>query len=118
MRLSVIFVISIFALIVLFGVGMNMNDAMGDMPNCPLMGGIASVCQMNIVEHLAGWQRLFTVALSIMVGLGLLLWRSLARLEDYYLLIKRFSLKKNYIYKIFNYLMRVFSSGILHPKIY
>ena len=104
--------------------GMDMRQ--GGMAVCPLMGAPAAVCNMNVFEHIAAWQRAFAgvfaggrdmvlllIALAFFLMFGgrhKLAFRSDASPSER---SRRFL--KDQI-DIFNSLQEAFSNGILHPK--
>lgn len=57
---SFITVVAAFIFIALFGLRMH-SDSRGKMLDCPLMQHVSSMCPMDAVEHIAAWQRIFTV---------------------------------------------------------
>lgn len=101
----------------------------GEMLNCPLMNGSASLCQMNVFEHISQWQKLFTVIQG--ENLFLLFLASLVFIHvASFVITKRARDKqklqrlRNYFYwykpeiKLFDKLLAAFSQGIINPKIY
>lgn len=118
-----------FVVITLFGVGVSMTADNGDMTGCPLMEGLASMCQMGVLEHIGYWQQLFTAKVNDANTLILWLLSILLLFAVYQLGIRNrgrvpfdssFYLynKSNPQVRLFNYLNLLFSRGILHPKIY
>ncbi|MBI2640894.1 MAG: hypothetical protein HYW91_03385 [Candidatus Sungbacteria bacterium] len=117
----------VFVSILGIGVGMEMKD--GHMSSCPFTAGQETICQMNITEHIAQWQRASFGTPSKTNFLALAVALLIATLVSF---IKPFSqLKKltastarllvyrraNFA-KVFNPLLAAFSDGILNPKIY
>lgn len=103
------------------------------MAGCPLMMGKASICPMQLADHIALWRNLFATALPqitgqlllIIVVSGLPVW--LALLQRAWLLER---VKRNAVSIWLQYLRQhpranpygtilwAFARGILHPKIY
>jgi hypothetical protein len=97
--------------------------------NCPFMPGMASLCQMNPLEHIAAWQNMFTAVPS--QNDVLLLLASLLALALGALCITRygtappkvFASQSSFVYykryiPIVSPLREAFSNGILHPKLF
>lgn len=117
-----VLLISIFGPAVIMGLTQG-----GEMTGCPLVGGIASMCQMSVIEHISYWQQLFTATSSnTITTLAFLLFLFLLGTNLALSQNKRISWKLFYKFYnrnnpqalLFNYLILVFSTGILHPKVY
>ena len=114
----------LFVAVSILGLGMSMmTDGQGHMANCPLMVGTASLCSMNIFEHLSRWQSIFTTlvptSLTLLLALSalsLIILRTGAS-SRFLFNNKRFILHQ-IIAGSFNPLRLALSRGILHPKIY
>ena len=97
-------------------------DEQGGMADCPFTIGSASLCQMSLNEHITKWQRLFTVvpeknlllsALILLTILCMALFSIIPNIRD-----KLLSYRNKPEIKLYNYLLIVFSQGILNPHIY
>ncbi len=117
--------ITLFAVIAVFGLGISMNtiDSHGSMSNCPFMNGVASICQMNLWEHIAQWQSLFSPAVPVMFllfSILVLVFHFFSREPIKHLWRARFSEMKlrDFIPKFFDHIHLALSGGILHPKLY
>lgn len=54
-----------FVIATFFGAHLMMRiDSNGVMQNCPLLGQTQTVCTMNVTEHTAKWQQMFTFTLQ------------------------------------------------------
>lgn len=126
-KLLITSVLLTFIFVTLFGLNLSMQmHTDGSMSNCPLMIGQSSICQMSTTEHISWWQQLFTVtpqpssflflSLIIFVGLTFLIFQfSLAPPSH----ISRKHYEQNYPeINLFNDLLRAFSDGILHSRLY
>jgi len=110
-----------------FGITLGMSATNGGiMLGCPLMNGFSSLCQMDILGHIAQWQTLFTsiIPSSALALIVLLLLTVLSfvrfKLEEEETIRQQlqYLLQKDPTARLFNYLVLLFSSGVLHPKIY
>ena len=115
--------LALFALIVVFGLHATMViDKDGNMSNCPFMNGVSSICRMNIMEHIEGWQSTFTTTVPavivLLVALVLLLGSHFNFEDNDALAIQRSYKHRNSLSKVFNYLRIAFSRGILHSKVF
>ncbi len=97
----------------------------GKMTNCPFMGNSSSMCQMSATRHIAKWQELFTfIKKDGSSSFVFFIIVVILILKPYYnndppLSKFRFYLKKYRQERaLFNYLLLVFSRGILHPQVY
>lgn len=108
--------------------GLNLSMQMGEdgkMSDCPFMMGQFSMCQMPAADHLSRWQQSFTAILQVAYYLFFLV----VFIYVFRFLIYQFTLAPPedlafYRYKInhpntklFNFLLRAFSDGIVQPKI-
>lgn len=93
------------------------------MQDCPYMGE-TGYCAMDISEHLASWQNLFTTTLERVSPLSLLPLLTLFVLAYFFVdllvrkrrerpLVERFRTRE-----LFDPLRLAFARGIIHPKIY
>ena len=125
-RTIFILMLTLFSLLVLVGLNFSMpygphSQAMV----CPLMEHTTRVCPMDTAEHIAAWQRLFTTTpqdeIYLLIVLALLISYIFYRfIYPNTLLEERY---KRYKYdhpdsSLYNYFKRVFSRGILQPKLY
>ena len=105
-------------------VGMGMNGEMS-MSECPFMSEMV-ICDMNALEHLAGWQSIFSSILApeiivwsliLLAVIALPYWTRFFSPPKDTLIRLRFAPLHNRvpIPSIFQYL---FSKGILHPKLF
>lgn len=112
----------IFVLVSAFGVGLAMEpDQNGHMPGCPLMGEQVNICLMNVVEHMAKWQQLFTAIPIILLLLTVALLIVWTRKPDVFSSARTLSppIRTNEPkINLFNHLVAAFSRGILHPRLY
>lgn len=131
MRLSIqilaVLTIALFVTIAVFGLHNAMAiDSRGNMSPCPLMANVASLCKMNIMAHLSGWQSLLAAAtpattLLLLSAIAFLLFSfSLKNLQEDPSAKTEFSSIKhrNLDALVFNPLRLAFRRGILNPKIY
>ncbi len=109
---------------------MSQMKANNSMDICLFNGGQAKTCTMNFSEHLALWQKLVR-ALPVSGGL-LVLFSLIIVFNTFYYFLSHFSLlfleKSFFRWKLylrehphlstFNFLLELFSQGILHSKIY
>lgn len=62
-KLSTGLLLAVFLILATYGVNLSWNaHSNGKMTNCPFMGEMTQVCQMDIAHHITGWQKLFTAA--------------------------------------------------------
>ena len=114
------------AIFVMMSIGGGLSSEMmmqdGTMMPCPFMG-VAAVCTMSPLEHMAGWQQMFvsTVqhsaarALVLLVAL-MLVFRSLQGLHRPRILHRRHSYRQRYRERLFDPLRLAFARGIIHSK--
>jgi hypothetical protein len=93
---------------------------------CPFMPGSKAVCQMSPIDHVEHWRQAFISMPAEMINLmlfstilafsvlSLIIANSLSPPDKLGLLYLR---ESNEV-KIFNYLISLFSRGLLHPRIY
>ena len=109
----------------------GMTDSAGQMSNCHLIMGIATLCQMNLLEHITAWQNLFVADLQkdAFTLLAALLLSLLFTLSIQYLRVAQkipqlINVRHQYAYlKIATPdtstpLHDAFSNGILNPKLF
>jgi hypothetical protein len=110
----------------LFHMSMGM-DMSGGMTDCPFMAHGEVICPMNLADHMGAWKSVF---LSVVPALTLLL--AVAGMTVFAAsvapnLLRRISypaplLQRWLRYKIYTFsyrpLQELFSSGILHPKLF
>jgi hypothetical protein len=120
-----IITITLFVAAATLGIQMTMADNHGNMTPCPLMNGLSSICPMNIIQHMAAWQLLFsaTMPTTIVLLLALMLllvgFSSINSKEDFSATAEFSNIKRrNSTPLFFNPLRLAFSKGILHTKIY
>lgn len=119
-----VFLATMFLSLFQMSSGMDMTSGMTD---CPLMLDQSVVCQMDVNDHVSAWKSLFLaitpVFLLLLVAVGAVTF-VLARAPN---LFKRSLLLHTLLYDrvverplTFSYraLQELFSSGILHPKLY
>lgn len=99
---------------------------MGHMADCPLMGNMSSMCEMNILNHMALVKLLFATlphlaVVSVLFVAFLFTWT----FREYFFNTLQFQkqkfrqkLRENFLLKLYNYLLELFAQGILHPKVY
>lgn len=108
----------------------SMNMAMAEdgtmaMENC-YMPGMAAICKMNAAEHIATWQKLFTVTVQqfsaelVMLMLALSLVVSRLILQILAPPHRHARPKDRYRYRdhIVDPIQYALSRGIIHPKVY
>lgn len=104
------------------------TDGHGKMFNCPFMG-VATVCQMNSLEHIAAWQNMFTalpqkdifafLVLLILILFAIILLRNFLRVPlKEFLSAEAIRYKRTNTLFIPHPLQWAFSDGILHTKIF
>lgn len=114
----------------IFGMNIGMaKDRDGNMRGCLLGMRQATMCQMNITEHLIRWQQglmgitknvrlLLAVLLSALVILPYLEKNLKKQWADFVIAKLRYYKKQEHVFKLFHYLPVFFSRGILNPRIY
>lgn len=118
-----------FSFLALFGLSLSMTtDEHGMMSNCPFMSGEEAICPMQIGEHIAKWQQAVTgipqksVGIAFAVLFALVSWHFLSRfvLQGSTAITSTLARLKRErgLPALFNIFHRLFSQGILHPKIY
>lgn len=125
----VLLVLASFAFMNVLGMGIGMEMTDGLMSPCPFMAGQTTMCQMNIMEHIAQWQQallgiptkanLLALAIVLLVVVITPLVKQFSRLEE---LIKfasrRFADRTKQAVKVFDPFLLAFSDGIINPRIY
>ena len=128
--------IVLFSILFISLFGLNMYGSMGSqlgiikMSSCPYMQDGASICGMNILEHIQIWQNTFRVlpmrSLVLLVMLlvyvfftiTFLMKKPRELLERQYLLKLRYYQRKHQDKLLFNKLAFSYSQGILNSKLY
>jgi len=124
-----LFVLISFAFISIAGMSMGMETKDGQMSGCPFMASEASMCQMNITEHISQWQEIFLgvpnktnfLALAIVLLIVILasFIKPFSQLKRLSTCTARFLAHHRVNFaKVFDPLLVAFSDGILNPKIY
>ena len=110
----------------LFHMTMGM-DMTGNMSDCPFMTHEEVLCSMSVFDHLSSWQTSF---LAIIPSLLLLLSALVAAVLVFSVApnllskqkFRELSLSRVVLHRIYSYFYRplqeLFSSGILHPKLF
>lgn len=102
------------------------SDANGQMSNCPFMG-VAALCDMNPLEHIAAWQNMFTavpfkgisaLALLLLAFFAVFLWRDFWNTRWVQSISNHSQYFRNKTFLIRNELQEALSAGILHPKLF
>lgn len=118
-----------FLSVILFGFGSYamVTDSNGRMSNCPLMG-VAAFCQMNSLEHIAGWQSMLvalfqkethTFLMLLWVAFSMALSLTLGHIfRKKMLSVQSLPHRPIRILFIPSTLQETFSAGILQSKIY
>lgn len=118
-----------FSFLALFGLSLSMTtDEHGMMSNCPFMSQTEVVCPMQVGEHIAKWQHAVTgmpqksMSIALAALLALASWHFLNRFliqgnTAVTSAIERLKRERG-LPALFNIFHRLFSQGILHPKIY
>jgi ABC-type phosphate transport system permease subunit len=107
---------------------MNMLHGMSGMNDCPFMADTEVLCAMNFNEHAGAWKSLFftliPTAFTLLLSLGVVVFVTsapphlLRKRLLHLILIHCHPLKRTiYTYMIRPY-QELFSSGILHPKLF
>ena len=95
----------------------------GNMAHCPFMG-ITAICNMNALEHLSGWQRLFTMTPHSFTTLILLLLLSFVVGRFVPILLRRKRVPQQPIFyvryfdEVFDPMKLAFARGLIHPKVF
>lgn len=116
---------SMFLVAGIFGISHAMNmDSNGQMSGCPFMG-VATVCNMSPLEHVAAWQSMFTSTssentLSLLLSVLLVAVSILFVLsEGIFPKIRPPLLCRPHRFSLFRHsLQEAFSNGILNSKAY
>lgn len=128
-----LFVLLLFFLIANFGAGnpwvMKIRDD-GTMSGCAF-DGQGELCRMNFAEHISVWREIFSVTLqknifilNLLVLVSTFFFviftarRNLRLLLFVHFSERRLYLKNNPCLLFFDWLRKMFSQGILNPKIY
>lgn len=127
--LTVVLVLTLSS-ISIFTLGTHINmDNKDSMSSCLLMitEQESLGCQMTIAQHVNQWQQMF-IAISgsnilmlfflTLLPLGLALLSKQFMLDPPSLQLYKRYIKENFQFKLFDYLLQAFSSGVLHSKIY
>jgi len=124
----ILFVLASFAFMSLFGMSVGMEERNGQMSSCPFMANGASLCQMNVTEHIVQWQQalLGIPTKGSFLALGLLLpFLVIIPFAKPFSQIKAIEQTTHISFyhrdtfaKVFDPFLIAFSDGILNPKIY
>lgn len=125
----ILLILTSFVFTSILGIGIGMEMKNGHMSSCPLTAGQATICRMNITEHIAQWQQAFlgiptkenalTLAVLLLAVVLVLLVKPLFQLGKLTELAARLlAYYKANLAKVFDPLIIAFSDGILNPKIY
>lgn len=125
----IIFVFVSFAFMSILGMGMSMETKDGQMSGCPFMTGRATICRMNVTEHIAKWQQAFLgipTKTNFLALAAALLITALVSFIKPFLQLKKLTVstvrflvyRRANFAKVFDPLLVAFSDGILNPKIY
>lgn len=122
-KLSILLTTFAFSFIILFGLSLTMHaDTHGNMSTCPFMTEKTTMCPMGAIEHIAKWQETFTATISSFALLIILIITTSLLIYNIVPLLESPPLKKYFQkqpnFNFYNYLLSLFSAGILHPKIY
>ena len=119
-----VFLGALFVSLFHMSAGMNMT---GDMTDCPFMEGGEVLCQMNLADHIGAWKDTFVSAtptiVTLLVVVGTIAFVASAPPVFFGSNRKpipiRFNTLRTRTYS-FSYrpLQELFSSGILHPKLF
>jgi|GEM_PF-281210 len=119
-----IFLGALFASLFHMSTGMNMT---GDMTDCPFMEGGEVLCQMNLADHMGAWKDAFVSAIptivTLLVATGAIVFVASANPFFFGSNRKPIPIRLNAHHPrtySFSYrpLQELFSSGILHPKLF
>lgn len=107
---------------------MEMSHGMSGMGDCPFMMNQEVLCSMNVNEHIGAWKALFfelipsTFTILLVLGAAVLVTATAPHLLAKRLLhlipIHRYRLCSDVHAHIVRPLQELFSSGILHPKLF
>ena len=124
----ILFVLTSFTFMSLFGIGIGMAMQDGQMSSCPFMANQTSICQMSVNEHIATWQQSFLgvpAKSSVLILASLLLAFAVVPFAKPFSQVKQSKTAARFLFylrsianKIFDPLLLAFSDGILNPKIY
>jgi hypothetical protein len=107
--------------------GTMMAHNMDGMAGCPLMGNSAVICNMNPLEHLAGWQNLFaavpvqSAVISLLIILALLFVARIMthlHLWLWYPSPQAAVVAHNPEVSSHDQLSRFIARGLMHPKLF
>lgn len=118
-----------FIVVGAFGLSLSMQtDEMGNMSNCPLMSSSASLCQIDVTQHISHWQQLFTATVQSSTLLLLIaplaactafaLCRHYINVDQPDVSCYRKRMRDNPQMKVLDHLLLSLSNGILQPKLY
>lgn len=106
----------------------DMTHGMSSMSDCPLMADREIVCSMNLFEHMGTWKTLFSnlipSALTFLLAVGAAVFIAttapyLQRRPIFHLrLIHWYQQSRNIYSDVVRAFQELFSSGILHPKVF
>ncbi|MBI2097316.1 MAG: hypothetical protein HYT46_00025 [Candidatus Vogelbacteria bacterium] len=126
----IIFILVLFAFMSILGMGMSMETKDGQMSGCPFMAGQATMCQMNVTEHITKWQQAFlgiptktnflALAVALLIAtLASFIKKPFSQLKKLTASTVRFlAYRRANFAKVLDPFLVAFSDGILNPKIY
>jgi len=124
----ILFVLTSFVFMSLFGIGIGMEMKDGQMASCPFVASQASICQMSVTEHIGQWQQAFLGVpekSNVSILALLLLAFAIVPFAKPFSQIKQTEVVTRFVFylrdianKILDPLLLAFSDGILNPKIY
>jgi hypothetical protein len=116
------FAVAVFSV----GVGMSMDD-MGNMIPCAFMMGETAICPMGVSQHINEWKELFvpiTKLFSLFFAPLAAVFFAVTAFKDFFAR-EQLRQKRKRIYAQYSFhmeslffLLRAFSRGILHPRLY
>lgn len=111
-------IIGVFLFAAAFSMTFGMQpDEHGNMSNCPFLSEQALVCPMGIFEHIVKWQQFSTIFLLFAFVLFIVFIRA-PNASPLVLAFSPLILENKPETKLYNYLVMVFSRGILSPRLY
>lgn len=110
-----------FTTLAVFGLSFSMHTGERGMSHCAFMSDQASVCPMTILDHIATWQHMITgltVLAVISIAFVVLAVSILPEITEVQQYGQRQLREHSPGIVLFRFLPELFSSGILHSKIY